>query len=67
MFFLLGTEKTMTVTDQRDRILRFFLRPDFGQFSPHVGAISLLGYTANLEKREKIHPVVVERVLRNIY
>ena len=38
---------------RRDRILRFFLRPDIGQFSPHVGAISLLKYTVNLEKREK--------------
>ena len=26
-----------------------------GPFSPHFGAISLLNYTVNLEKREKIH------------
>ena len=37
---------------RRDRILRFFLRPEIGQFFPHFGAISLLNYTVNLEKRE---------------
>ena len=38
---------------RRDRILRFFLRPEIGQFSPHFGAISLLNYTENLETRGK--------------
>ena len=36
-------------------ILRFFLWLEIGQFSPHFGAISLLNYTANLEKRGKVH------------
>ena len=47
---LLGTEETMT---RRDRILRFFLRPENGQLSPLFGAISLLTSTINLEKRGK--------------
>ena len=34
-------------------ILRFFLRPEIGQFSPHFEVISLLNYTENLEKKEK--------------
>ena len=38
-----------------DRILRSFLRPVVGQFSPHFGAISLLSYTENLQRNEKIH------------
>ena len=38
---------------RRDRILRFFLHPEIGQFSPHFGAISFLNYTENLEKRKK--------------
>ena len=38
---------------RRDRILRSFLRPEIGQFSAHFGAISLLTYTENLEKKEK--------------
>ena len=38
-------------SQRRDRILRFFLRPEIGQFSPHFGAISLLNCTVNLEKR----------------
>ena len=48
---LIGTEKTMTAW--HDRNLRFFLRPECGQFSPHFGAISSLNYTVSLEKREK--------------
>ena len=33
-----------------------FLRPEIGQFSPHLGAVSLLSYTVKkLEKRGKIH------------
>ena len=36
-----------------DRILRFFLRPEIGQLSPHFGVISLLHYTENLEKMEQ--------------
>ena len=39
-----------------------FLRPGIGQFSPHFGAVSLLRYTINLEKREK-HPL--EKTERN--
>ena len=31
----------------------FFPRPEIGQLSPHSGAISLLTYTVNLEKRER--------------
>ena len=31
-------------SQRRDRILRFFLSPVIGQFSPHFGAISLLNY-----------------------
>ena len=42
-------------SQRRDRILRNFLRPEIGQFSPHFGAMSLLKYTVNLEKRGKIH------------
>ena len=42
-------------SQRRDRIPRFFLRPEIGQFSPDLGAISLLNYTENLEKEEKIH------------
>ena len=33
----------------------FFLPLEIGPFSPHFGAISLLNYTVNLEKRENIH------------
>ena len=40
-------------SQRRDRILRFFLRPEIGQFSPHFGAISSLNHTNNLEKKEK--------------
>ena len=40
-------------THRRDRILCFFLRPEIGQISPHLGAISLQNYTENLEKEEK--------------
>ena len=40
-------------SQRRDRILRFFLRPEIGQFSTHSGAISLQNYTENLEKLEK--------------
>ena len=47
------TEKTMT--DRRDKILRFFLCLEIGQFSPHLGAISLFNYTEDLERREKLH------------
>ena len=36
---------------RRDRILRFFLYSEIGQFSPHFGAISFLNYTVNLENR----------------
>ena len=50
LFF--GTEKTMD-SHRRDGILRFFLRLEIGQFSPHFGASSLLNCTVNLEKREK--------------
>ena len=39
-------------SQRRDRILRFFLCPEIGQFSPHFGAISLLNCTENLEKGE---------------
>ena len=46
------TAKTID-SHRRDRILRIFLRPEVGQFSPHLGAISLLNCTMNLEKREK--------------
>ena len=49
---ILGTEKNHD-SQRRDRILRFFLLPEIGQFSPHFGAISLLNYTVNLEKRER--------------
>ena len=38
---------------RHDRILRIFLRPEIGPFSPHHGAIPLLNYTKNLEKKEK--------------
>ena len=41
-----GPKKTMTATDVTG------LRPEIGRFSPHFGAISLLNYTVNLEKRE---------------
>ena len=37
---------------QMDKILRFFPRPEIGQFSPHIGAISLLNYTENLEEKK---------------
>ena len=40
---------------RRDKILRLFLCPEIGQFSPHFGAISLLTYTVNLEKKDKMH------------
>ena len=43
-------------SQRRDRILRPFLRPEIGQFSPHFGMISLPNYTENLEKNEK-HPL----------
>ena len=49
---IIGTEKKHA-SHRRDRILRFFLRPEIGQFSPPE-AISLPNYTVNLEKREKI-------------
>ena len=39
-------------SQRRDRVLRFFLRPEIGQFSPHLG---LLRYTENRRKRNKIH------------
>ena len=45
-----GTEKTMTTRDVTG-FYAFFP----GQFSPHFGAISLLNYTVNLEKNEKVH------------
>ena len=48
----LRTEKHLD-SQRRDRILRFFLRPEIGPFPPHFGAISLL--TKNMEKRCK-HP-----------
>ena len=52
---VLGTEKSHD-SQRRDRNLRFFLRPEIGRFSPHFGAISLLIYTENLEKKgKKIH------------
>ena len=38
-----------------DRILRSFLRPEIGQFSPHFRAISLPNYTVKLEQRANIH------------
>ena len=34
-----------------------FLHPEIGQFSPHLGAISLLNYTENLERKRKKHPL----------
>ena len=40
-------------SQRRDRILRIFLCSGIGQFSPHVGAISLLNCTENLEKQDK--------------
>ena len=40
-------------SQRHDRILRCFIHPEIGQFSPHLGAISLLNCTYNLEKREK--------------
>ena len=48
----LGTEKTHH-GQRRDRILRFFLCPEIGQFSPHSGAISLLNYTETPGERGK--------------
>ena len=45
------TEKN-NASQRRDMILRFFLRPEIGQMSPHFGAISL-SHTVNLEKRER--------------
>ena len=42
-------------SQRRDRILRFFLRPEIGQYSPYFGAISLRNYTVNPEKKGKIH------------
>ena len=40
-------------SQRRDRILRFFLRPEIGQFFPRFGAISLLHNTEKLEEKEK--------------
>ena len=48
-------DQTNHDSQRHDRFLRFFLRLEIGQFSPHFGAMSLLNYTGNLEKREKIH------------
>ena len=48
----MGTEKNHD-SHRLDRILRFFLRPEIGQFSPHLDSASLLSYSVNLEKREK--------------
>ena len=45
-----GTEKNHD-SQRPDRILLFFLHAEVGQLSPHFGAISLLNYTVNLEKR----------------
>ena len=42
-------------SQRRDRILRSFVPPEIRQNCPHFGAVSLLSYTINLEKREKIH------------
>ena len=44
-------------SQRRDRILRFFLRPEIGQLSSHTQThtISLLTCTENLENRRKIH------------
>ena len=51
---LIGTEKKKKRdSHRRDRILRFFLRPEIVQFSPHFGAMSILNYTVNQEKRGK--------------
>ena len=41
-------------SQRHNRILRFSLRKQSGQCSPHFAAISLLDYTVNLEEREKI-------------
>ena len=40
-------------SQRRDRILRFYLHSEIGQFSPHVGANSLLNFIEALEKKEK--------------
>ena len=60
---LFGSEKNHD-SHRRDRILRFFLRPEIGQFAPHFGAISLLNYTVSLEKREK-HPLEKIQKMQN--
>ena len=52
--FTIGTENAMAARDVTG-FYAFVLRPKIGQFSPHFGAISLLNYTVNLEKREKNH------------
>ena len=49
-----GTDKSMTARNVTG-FYAFLLRPEIGQFSPHLGPISLLNYTVNLKKREKIH------------
>ena len=38
-------------SQRRDRILHIFLCPEIGQFSPDFGAISLLNYTEDQEKK----------------
>ena len=38
-------------SQRRDGILRFLLRPEIGQISPHFVAISLLNHTGDLERR----------------
>ena len=54
MYFIFWDRKTHD-SQRRDRILRSVLRLQIGQLSPHFGAIALLNYTENLEKRETIH------------
>ena len=48
--YQIGTEKNHD-SQRRDRIPRFFLHPEIGQFSPHLGPISLLNCTENLERK----------------
>ena len=48
-----GKTRMLFGTESDRIILRLFLRPENGQFSPHFGAISLLNCKENLEKKEK--------------
>ena len=50
---------------RRDKILRFFLRPGIGQFSPHFGVLFLLNHTEKPGKKGKNPQEKIQKMIKS--